>query len=256
MRFRPCIDLHQGKVKQIVGSSLRDDSNAALVTNFVADRPASYFADMYRCDGLVGGHVILLGPGNDDAAVSALRAHPGGLQVGGGMTPDNAVGWLAKGAAKVIVTSYVFQNGALSSERLRRLVDAAGAERLVLDLSCRRRNGDYVVVIDRWQTFTDVILGPRVFAELAMSCSEFLIHAVDVEGKQAGVDGDLVRAMAAWSPVPATYAGGVRSLADISRIEELGQGRVDVTVGSALDIFGGSLSYRELVNFDRQRRPT
>jgi phosphoribosylformimino-5-aminoimidazole carboxamide ribotide isomerase len=256
LRFRPCIDLHQGKVKQIVGSSLCDDANAGLLTNFASDRPAAYFADMYQRDGLVGGHVIKLGPGNETAAESALRAYPGGLQLGGGVTPDNAAAWLSKAAAKVIVTSYVFDQGRLSPARLRQLVEAVGRERLVLDLSCRRRGSDYVVAIDRWRTLTDEILCPRFFAELARSCSEFLVHAVDVEGKREGVDAELVRALADWSPAPTTYAGGVRSLDDMLRVEELGRGRVDVTVGSALDIFGGSLPYRDLVEFDRQRRGT
>lgn len=250
MKFRPCIDLHNGKVKQIVGSTLDDDNPLALTTNFTAEKPSSWFAELYRADGLTGGHVIKLGPGNDEAAREALAAWPGGLQVGGGITAENAVQWLDWGASHVIVTSYVFTDGRVDRERLARLVRAVGRQRLVLDLSCRRRGNDYVIVTDRWQKFTDVLVCAAVLEDLARSCDEFLIHAADVEGKCSGIESELVRRLAQWSPLPATYAGGVRDLADLRLISDLGQGRLDVTVGSALDIFGGTtLGYREAVRF-------
>ena len=255
MRFRPCIDLHQGVVKQIVGSTLRDSGDDLPLTNFVAERPPAYFADMYRRDGLEGGHVIMLGPGNDAAASSALAAYPGGLQIGGGIQPRNAAEWLGKGAAKVIVTSYVFREGQVCWNRLAEMVDAVGPERLVLDLSCRRRGDDYFVVTDRWQRFTNVAVSPATLDRLSGLCSEFLVHAVDVEGKQQGVEPELLRCLGEWAPCPTTYAGGVRSRDDVARVIELGGGRLDVTVGSALDIFGGSgLRYADMAALDRAWR--
>ena len=255
MRFRPCIDLHQGRVKQIVGSTLRDATDGTLVTNFETDRPAAHFAALYRRDGLEGGHVIMLGPGNEAAAESALAAYPGGLQIGGGVRPENARRWLDRGAAKVIVTSHLFVDARFSWERLAALVAAVGRAQLVLDLSCRRVGTDYVVVADRWQTFTDLPVCQETLDRLAAQCAEFLIHAVDVEGKQEGVDAELIGRLGRWSPVPVTYAGGVRSLADVLLIEREGNGRLDATVGSALDIFGGTgVRYADLVAFDRARR--
>lgn len=225
------------------------------MTNFVADRPPAYFAELYRRDGLEGGHVIMLGPGNDAAAASALAAYPGGLQIGGGVRAGNAAAWLARGAAKVIVTSYVFRDGRVCWDRLAEIVDVVGSERLVLDLSCRRRGDDYVVVTDRWQRFTDVTVSPATLERLSGHCSEFLIHAVDVEGKQQGVEPELLRFLGEWAPCPTTYAGGVRSREDVEQVIELGGGRLDVTVGSALDIFGGSgLLYADMVALDREWR--
>ncbi len=248
MRFRPCIDLHRGVVKQIVGSSLGDD--AEPTTNFKADKPAAYFADLYRRDGLYGGHVIMLGPDNEAAAAQALAAFPNGLQVGGGITPENAPAWLQRGAAGVIVTSYVFQDGYLCHDRLQQMVYAVGADRLFLDLSCAKRDGRYVAMTDRWQRFTDFEMTRDNLASLATSCSEFLIHATTVEGKQQGIDADLVALLGDITPLPTTYAGGIRSRQDIALVQQLGQGRLDFTVGSALDIFGGQgLHYRDLVSF-------
>jgi phosphoribosylformimino-5-aminoimidazole carboxamide ribotide isomerase len=254
VRFRPCIDLHQGKVKQIVGATLRDEPGATPVTNFVAVEPPAYYAGLYRRDGLCGGHVIMLGPGNEEAAAAALAVYPGGLQVGGGITLDSASGWLARGAAKVIVTSFVFVDGCLNLGRLERLAAAVGPERLVLDLSCRRVGDAYVVAVQRWQTLTDVTLSAASFAQLGQYAGEFLIHAVDVEGQQAGIDSLLVSCLARWCPLPVTYAGGIASFADVERVETLGEGRVDITVGSALDIFGGrGLRYADLVAWNRMR---
>lgn len=252
--FRPCIDLHEGKVKQIVGGSL-SDSSENLRTNFISDRPAAWFAETYQRDGLTGGHVIMLGPGNEDAARSALRAYPSGLQIGGGINADNAKAWLDAGASHVIVTSWVFRNGALDHERLEQLINSIGRERLVLDLSCRKRDDQYFVVTDRWQKFTDLIIRRDVLETLAKSCAEFLIHAVDVEGLCRGIDSELVANLGAWSPIPTTYAGGASSLKDLQEVTRLGQGRIDLTIGSALDIFGGhGVRYQEVVDFNREIR--
>lgn len=255
MRFRPCIDLHGGKVKQIVGGTLSDAEPVATVTNFESAQPPSFYADLYWRDGLEGGHVIMLGPGNEAGAREALGAHPGSLQAGGGITPANATAWLDAGAAKVIVTSYLFEDGDFAAARLAQIRQAVGRERLVVDLSCRRRGDDYVVACNRWQTLTRLVLGQAVLAQLAADCSELLIHAVDVEGRQGGVDSLLIERLAAWAPLPTTYAGGVRSLADVHLVRDLGRNRLDVTVGSALDLFGGSgIAYQELVALDRRER--
>ncbi len=247
-RFRPCIDLHDGKVKQIVGGSLRDDG-AGLRENFVSDESPAAFAARYRADNLPGGHVIKLGPGNDEAARAALAAYPGGLHLGGGITADNAPGWLAAGASHVIVTSWLFSpEGRFLPERLARLVSLIGAERLVIDLSCRRTATGWTVAMNRWQTLTDLEVTPATLDRLADSCAEFLIHAADVEGLCGGIDADLVRLLGRWAGRPLTYAGGIATPADIALLEELGSGRVDYTVGSALDIFGGrGLRYADLV---------
>ncbi len=253
MQFRPCIDLHQGMVKQIVGSSLNDDGS--VVTNFETRQAASYYANLYRRDGLTGGHVIMLGPGNETAAELALSTYPDGLQVGGGITTKNAATWLDKGASKVIVTSYLFLNGNVCWDRLHELKAAVSREKLVLDLSCRIVDNAYRVVSDRWQTVTDLAITPQHLDLLAEFCSEFLIHAVDVEGKQNGVETPLVELLGQISPLPTTYAGGVGNLSDIRLVEKAGNGRLDVTVGSALDIFGGSgLRYKDMVAFDLNQR--
>jgi len=252
--FRPCIDLHEGKVKQIVGGTLTDGA-AGPRTNFVSDRPSAWYAELYRRDGLTGGHVIMLGPGNEAAGREALRAYPGGLQIGGGIRADNAPGFLDDGASHVIVTSWIFQGAVLNRERLNQLVTTVGRERLVLDLSCRRRGDDYLVVTDRWQTFTDLLVTRETLEDLAGYCAEFLIHAVDVEGLCRGIDRELVEKLAAWSPIPATYAGGANSLADLEDVTRVGRGKIDLTIGSALDIFGGSsVRYADAVAFNRRAR--
>jgi len=248
MRFRPCIDLHDGKVKQIVGGTLADDTQKALVTNFEAAQPASWFARLYRRDDLTGGHVIQLGPGNEEAAREALSAWPDGLQLGGGVTYDNACAWLDAGAAAVIVTSWVFHDGRLDRSRLSRLSRLVGARRLVLDLSCRRRGDDYLIVTNRWQTFTSERVDYRLLDELSAHCGEFLVHAVDVEGRCQGIEQPLVTLLGGWQGLPVTYAGGIQSLEDIEKIAAAGGGRLDFTVGSALDLFGGKgLRYADLV---------
>lgn len=246
MKFRPCIDLHKGKVKQIIGGTLTDD-NAKVQTNFESEHDSAYYAELYRKDNLRGGHVIMLGPGNTEAARLALAAYPGGMQVGGGINCDNALKWLEAGASHVILTSYIFADGELKQERLDKIFKLVGRNKLVLDLSCRLRDGKYYIVTDRWQKFTNCEVNAASLKQLAEYCAEFLIHAVDVEGKQAGIDTDLIKIMAEHSPIPAVYAGGVRSLEDIDLIRETGQNRIDYTVGSALDIFGGKLKYTDVL---------
>lgn len=251
--FRPCIDLHEGKVKQLVGGTL-SDSAEAVRTNFVSEKSSAEYAELYRRDGLRGGHVILLGPGNEDAARAALAAYPGGLQVGGGVNLENAQRWLDAGATQVIVTSWVFQAGKVDLERLAQLERKIGKQRLVLDLSCRRRDDAYWVVTDRWQTFTDVQVSADTLGRLSQSCDEFLVHAVDVEGLCRGIDAELVEKLGAWSPIPSTYAGGASSLSDLELVTRLGRGRVDLTIGSALDIFGGTgVRYEDAVAFNRRQ---
>lgn len=257
MEFRPCIDIHNGKVKQIVGGSLRDRGDMAQ-ENFVSEQDAAFYADLYRKDGLKGGHIILLNPSSSEyyertkaQALLALRAWPGGLQVGGGIRGDNARFWLENGASHVIVTSYVFSDGRINFENLGKLVSAVGREHLVLDLSCRRRDGAYYIVTDRWQKFTDVALTEAVLARLSAHCDEFLVHAVDAEGKADGIEPELAALLGNFTEIPVTYAGGVGSFADLAQLRALGQNRVNVTIGSALDLFGGKLAYREVLAFCR-----
>ncbi len=254
MKFRPCIDIHKGQVKQIVGRTLRDDTQEA-VENFVADKDAAYFAEMYKRDGLTGGHVIMLGPGNKDQAKLALKTYPQGLQVGGGINPEhNAAEYLEAGASHVIVTSYVFKDGRINEDNLVAMVKAVGPERLVLDLSCRERNGTYFVVTNRWQKFTDFEVNTQNLSQLANYCAEFLVHGADVEGQCKGIQEDLVERLGEWAnqagvTTPMTYAGGIKSLENLNLINKLGNGKLDFTVGSALDIFGGKLLYRDIVNW-------
>ena len=257
-RLRPCIDIHDGQVKQVVGSTLTADGATVQQTNFETDVPASYFAGRYREDRLPGGHVIILGgerAASERAALEALAAFPHGLQFGGGVSADNAGRYLDAGASHVIVTSYVFHHGVVDIGRLERLRRVTGRERLVLDLSCRPHQVDdtieYFVYTERWTRRTDVRLDAACLQRLAQYCSEFLVHAVDVEGKKCGVDETLVQRLADISPIPVTYAGGVRSVDDLEYVRQAGGGRVDVTVGSALDLFGGTLSYTEAVAWQR-----
>lgn len=240
-------------MKQIVGGTL-SDSGAGLQTNFVSEKSARWFAELYRHDGLEGGHVILLGPGNETAAHEALAAYPGGLHLGGGVNVDNARSWLEAGASHVIVTSWVFREGRVDWERLNELVTAIGKRRLVLDLSCRKHDGEYFVVTDRWQKFTSEKISPELLTKLATYCDEFLIHAADVEGLCRGIDQQLVERLAEWTPLPTTYAGGAKSLADLEEVTRLGRGRIDLTIGSALDIFGGTgVKYADAVQFNRKQ---
>ena len=253
MRFRPCIDLRNGKVVQIVGSTLSDLSDKETITHFISDKPSAYFADCYRKDNLRGGHIIALGPGNETAALEALAAFPGGMQMGGGINPDNAFKYLDAGASHVIVTSYCINNGYLDRKRLAALSRQVGKKRLVLDLSCRQREGRYYVVSDRWQVFTKIEVNESTLEDLAQYCDEFLVHGVDVEGKQSGIEEDLVVLLGRCSPIAVTYAGGAKRFDDLDRIKELGQNRVDFTIGSALDIFGGHIRYADVVEWQRSQ---
>lgn len=252
MKFRPCIDIHNGKVKQIVGGSLTDQGDQAE-TNFSSELDAAYYARLYRKDGLRGGHIILLNAvgstyynADREQAFSALKEYPEGLQIGGGITAENAGDFLEAGASHVIVTSYVFQNGIFQKENLEKLKKAVGRERIVLDLSCRKRDGEYYIVTNRWQTFTEVKLGEEVLEKLTGECDEFLIHGVDVEGRSSGVEEELVRLLADWNGTKMTYAGGIGSMEELEHFRRISGGKLDFTIGSALDLFGGAISYREI----------
>lgn len=251
MRFRPCIDLHDGRVKQIVGGSL-NDSDKNVETNFETEESAAHFANLYRRDRLPGGHVIMLGPGNEAQAISALNAFPDGLHVGGGIHPGNAGEYLSQGASHVIVTSYVFRDGEIDWSRVQNMISAVGKERLVLDVSCRKRDRKYIVCTDRWQKWTDVEVDVETVGRLADVCDQLLIHAVDVEGKRDGIDVELIENLGQWAACPITYAGGVRSLFDLDLARDAGRSLIDVTIGSALDIFGGSLRYSDAVEWQRK----
>lgn len=253
MRFRPCIDLRNGHVVQIIGDTLNDKQTDQTITNFETEQPASHFAQLYQNDHLTGGHVIALGPGNEKAAKQALKAYPNGLHMGGGITPDNAKIYLDAGASHVIVTSYVFHNGQLNKGRLQNLITTVGKDHLVLDLSCRKQNDQYLVVTNRWQKYTTLAITEQTLSELATCCDEFLVHGVDVEGKRTGIEEPLVEILGKWSPIPVTYAGGAQSLADLDRVNTLGKGRVDLTIGSALDIFGGDVPYKDVVAWHQKQ---
>jgi phosphoribosylformimino-5-aminoimidazole carboxamide ribotide isomerase len=253
-RFRPCIDLHQGKVKQIVGGTLRDDG-AGPVENFVSDKAPAWFSETFRSDALTGGHVIQLGAGNNAAAREALAAWPGGLQIGGGISASNAKDWLDAGASHVIVTSALFDaDGKFLEPALDALVKTIGAEKLVIDLSCRRAPDGWTVAMNRWQTLTNLDVTAATLDRLAPHCAEFLIHAADVEGLCGGIDAELVSLLGNWGKIPVTYAGGAATMDDLRLVESAGRGNVDVTVGSALDLFGGKgLAYKDLVAWNQRR---
>lgn len=253
MEFRPCIDIHNGQVKQIVGGSLTDLNNEAT-ENFVATQDAAFFANLYKKAGLKGGHIILLNSKDSEyyeatraQAFEALREYPGGLQVGGGITSQNAGEYLEAGASHVIVTSYVFHDGKVDYKRLKELERAVGKEHLVLDLSCKKVDGEYRIVTDRWQKLTKEVVSLELMDRLAGYCSEFLIHAVDVEGKANGIEAELAAMLGAWDGLPITYAGGVHSYEDLDLLKSLGRNRLNVTIGSALELFGGNLQWKEVV---------
>lgn len=262
MEFRPCIDIHDGKVKQIVGGSLKENPNAdsSVQENFVSVQDAAFYAKLYQDRGIRGGHIILLNAADSSAyektkeqALLALKDYPGGLQVGGGITPENAKEFLNAGAGHVIVTSYVFREGRIDRDRLIALRDAVGADRLVLDLSCRRKENGYVIVTDRWQKETEEFVTLKLLEELSEYCDEFLIHAVDVEGKSNGIEKELVSLLGKFSKRKITYAGGVHDFEDLRLLKELGQNRVNVTIGSALDLFGGEMKFEEVLEFLKEK---
>lgn len=255
MRFRPCIDIHNGKVKQIVGGSLKDERDQAE-ENFVSERSAAFYADMFRRDNLKGGHMILLNPPSSpyfeadrQQAAEALAVWPGGLQIGGGVTADNASSYIKAGASHVVVTSYVFKDGQVQWENLEKLADAVGAGHVVLDVSCRKKDGKYYIVTDRWQKFTKVQLGEEILYWMKEYCDEFLVHGVDVEGKAAGIEEGLVEMLAGVQGIPITYAGGISSLDELERFRRVSGGRLDFTIGSALDLYGGDIPYDEVKNY-------
>lgn len=268
MQFRPCIDIHNGKVKQIVGSSLKDIGNHAE-ENFVSEQDAAFYANMYKEDGIRGGHIILLNAVDSEyyeatreQALKALHAYPQGLQIGGGITAENALSYIEAGASHVIVTSYVFKNGKINYENLEKLVQAVGKEHVVLDLSCRylddktilegeiaTRESGYYVVTDRWQKFTSEKVTEELLDKLSQYCDEFLVHAVDVEGKQNGIEISLAKLLGDWGKMPITYAGGVRSFEDLKKLDEVGNHKLNVTIGSALDLFGGNLKYKDVLDY-------
>lgn len=255
MRFRPCIDIHNGKVKQIVGGSLKDERDQAE-ENFVSERSAAFYADMFRRDNLKGGHMILLNPPSSpyfeadrQQAAEALAVWPGGLQIGGGVTADNASSYIKAGASHVVVTSYVFKDGQVQWENLEKLADAVGAGHVVLDVSCRKKDGKYYIVTDRWQKFTKVQLGEEILYWMKEYCDEFLVHGVDVEGKSAGIEEGLVEMLAGVQGIPITYAGGISGLDELERFRRVSGGRLDFTIGSALDLYGGDIPYDEVKNY-------
>lgn len=254
MEFRPCIDIHNGKVKQIVGGTLKDQNDQAA-ENFVSEQDAPFYAQLYKRYGISGGHIILLNARDSSyyeatklQALAALQVYPGGLQVGGGITAENAHEFLMAGASHVIVTSYVFRDGKVDYGRLEKLVQAVGKEHLVLDLSCRKKDGAYYIVTDRWQKFTQVPVSEQTIEEFSSHCDEFLVHAVDVEGKASGIEVELVKLLAKNHQLPVTYAGGVGSFQDLETLRMAGKNRVDVTVGSALDLFGGSMKWEDVLD--------
>ncbi len=271
MRFRPCIDIHSGKVKQIVGGSLCDNQtkreSSIADENFVSDKNADYFAELYKGCNLFGGHIILLNKTGTDEyqedlkqAKLALKCFPKGLQIGGGITSDNALDFIKMGASHIIVTSYVFKNGKVNIENLKSLVNVVGKNKIVLDLSCRKCDGKYYIVTDRWQKFTEVEVTTQTVSELYKYCDEFLVHAVDVEGKTSGIDIGLLNILADSAELLAskqdtrkniiTYAGGIASLDDIKRIEKTGKGKIDFTIGSALDLFGGNIKFDDVSKYN------
>jgi len=254
MKFRPCIDIHDGIVKQIVGGDLQD-TKKEVTTNFTSKRDASWYARLYRQDQLSGGHIIILNHNSSpyyeaskQQAMEALEAYPKGLQIGGGITAENAAEYLARGASHVIVTSYVFAEGELNYEHLQKLKKEVGRAQIVLDLSCRKKDNDYYIVTNRWQQYTNLKVSLDTMDKLSDHCGEFLIHGVDVEGKKCGIEEELVKMLGDWEGIPVTYAGGIGSLADLEHFRQLSKGKIDFTIGSALDLFGGSLPYNYVRN--------
>ncbi len=255
MKFRPCIDIHNGKVKQIVGGSLKDKNNQAK-ENFVSEVDSTYYANLYKANNIKGGHIILLNSKDSEyfeatkgEALKALMAYKGGLQIGGGVNCDNALEYIKAGASHVIVTSYVFKNGKINYDNLNKIFNAVGKEHLVLDLSCRKKDDKYYIVTDRWQKFTDVCIDENIFYELSKYCDEFLVHAVDVEGKASGIEEEVAKILGRLENIKVTYAGGISSFADLDILKELGNGKVDFTIGSALDIFGGKMQFDSVVKY-------
>ncbi len=252
MKFRPCIDIHNGKVKQIVGSTIKDKGNQAK-ENFVSEKNADYYANLYKSYNLDGGHIILLNPKQSEyyeatknQALLALKTYEGGMQIGGGINADNALEFINSGASHIIVTSYVFADGKLNYDNLKKINSVVGKKRLVLDLSCRKKENEYYIVTNRWQKFADEKVNVELLEKLSEYCDEFLIHAVDVEGKNSGIEVSLAEIIGRWNGIPVTYAGGVKSFDDIASLENCSDSKMDFTIGSALDLFGGNVSFEEI----------
>lgn len=271
-KFRGCIDIHAGQVKQIVGGSLNSDDtqpSGETKENFVSTQPSSYYAQLYKDNEVEGCHVIKLGsnPANDEAAQLACSTWPNLLQVGGGINDTNALEWLDQyKASHVIVTSWLFSKDsegrtALDWDRLKKLSSLVGKNRLIVDLSCRRvesalGESQWVVAINKWQTLTDSELGPELLFQVVQYCDEILVHAADVEGLCNGIDEELVTRLGEWCPKDfggrIVYAGGAKLVSDLALVDKLSAGKVDLTYGSALDIFGGSLvKFTEVVEWNR-----
>lgn len=269
-KFRGCIDIHAGQVKQIVGGTLTKDdlpleTKDSTTENFVLTKPSLFYADLYRQHGVEGCHVIKLGsnPANDEAARLACATWPNHLQVGGGINDTNALQWLDEyKASQVIVTSWLFSSAdgktILDWAKLQKISNLVGKDRLVVDLSCREvktaSGTKWVVAINKWQTLTDSELSEEFLAQVAQYCSEFLIHAADVEGLCNGIDEKLVEQLGKWCPSGfagrIVYAGGAKLVDDLALVKRLSDGKVDLTYGSALDIFGGKLvTFNEVVQW-------
>ncbi|MGL5258897.1 MAG: phosphoribosylformimino-5-aminoimidazole carboxamide ribotide isomerase [Lachnospiraceae bacterium] len=258
MRFRPCIDIHNGSVKQIVGGSLLDQGDYAK-ENFVSEYDAVFYSNLYKKSNIKGGHIILLNQESSpyyettkNQGIQALNAYPNGLQIGGGIHTKNATSFIEAGASHVIVTSFVFKDGKINYESLEALVEVVGKEKIVLDLSCRKKENEYYIVTDRWQKFTTVKLTNETFDFFAKYCDEFLVHAVDVEGKSNGIEEDLLQILGNWNKIPITYAGGVASFADLEQLKKLGKNKIDVTIGSSLDLFGGHMEYERVLSYCKE----
>lgn len=259
MRFKPCIDIHDGQVKQIVGGDLTDDKSH---DNFVSKKSAAYYAELYKEKKLPGGHIILLNPKGTKEyeldkiqALEALKTYPGGMQIGGGIDEENAEEFVSAGASHVIMTSRLFDGKIFDWNRLKKISEKIGREHIVVDISCRKHGEEYVVVKDRWKTFTDMTVNENNIKRLTEFTDELLIHAVDVEGLRLGIDKELIAFLGNCADmIKITYAGGINNLSDIETIGELGGEKIDFTVGSALDLFGGNLKFNEIANMMAERR--
>ncbi|MBT3539096.1 phosphoribosylformimino-5-aminoimidazole carboxamide ribotide isomerase [bacterium] len=247
MQFRPCIDILNGKVTQIVGETLA--TNSLVAENFVTNKNAAYFADLYKKNNLAGGHIIMLDKTEKTKSqtIEALKTFPQDFQVGGNINSDNAQEFINAGASHIIVTSYIFKDNKLSPLRLQRLMSAVKKEKIVLDLSCRKKNNEYYVVTNRWQIFSNFKVTSKNLETLSNYCDEFLIHGVDSEGKLQGVEIDLLNILKDFTGIPITYAGGIRDMNDIEKIKQTGNGYINFSVGTALDIFGGELNYNKVI---------
>ena len=250
-KFRPCIDLHKGKVKSIVGDSYTD-SGKGIVENFVSDKPSSFFAQMYKNDDLTGGHISIIGQGNEEQALLALKTYPNGLQVGGGINLENANFFLENGASHIIVTSFIFNRGQLNLKKLEQISSLVGKNRLVLDLSCKKMKDSYFVATDKWQKISDFEVNEKSLSELSNYCDEYLIHSVSADGKHCGVDAELLQNLSKWAKIPCTYGGGIRGIEDLELIRKIGKGKIDATIGTALSIFGGKMDYKQVLGWFRE----